>query len=94
MPPNLKQWDTRSTKVNRAVMIRSEVPLLCYERVDGHALHVSDPIIDRLALTKWRRMDNRASIQVIVFVVFGSLGGDFGGYALVRQLIHPYAIRN
>src|SRR5271166_3187747 len=31
----------------------------------------------------------KLSIQVIVFVVLGALGGDLEGHALVRQLIHP-----
>src|SRR5271166_1557893 len=31
----------------------------------------------------------KLSIQVIVFVVLGALGGDLERHALVRQLIHP-----
>jgi len=31
-------------------------------------------------------MDNRASIQVIVFVVLFALGGDLDGHALISML--------
>jgi len=35
-----------------------------------------------------------ASIQIIVFVVLGALGGDLCGQTFLRHLIHPDPIRN